>query len=175
MTEVRLRPAVLADLPRMLEVEIQAATLFPSSVLPEAMGRSGSPHELRAAVAAGLAWVAEAEHNLVVGFLVAQVVGTSLHIVEMDVHPAHGRQGIGGLLLEHAIAQCQRLGLHETTLTTFTSVPWNEPFYARHGFRALTSTDKFGHLTRALAHEASRGLKDRTAMLRDVGCPPLEQ
>ncbi len=168
MTEVRLRPAVFIDLPRMLEVEIQAASLFPTSVLPETMGRSGSPDELRAAVASGLAWVAEAEQNLVVGFLVAQVVGTSLHIVEMDVLPSHGRQGIGGLLLEHAIAQCKTLGLHETTLTTFTSVPWNERFYAQHGFRALETTYKFGHLTQALAHEASRGLKDRIAMLRDV-------
>ena len=132
------------------------------------LGRSGSPDELQAAVASGLAWVAEAEHNLVVGFLAAQVVGTSLHIVEMDVLPTHGRQGIGALLLEHAAAQCKTLGLHEATLTTFSSVPWNEPFYARHGFRALESTSRFRHLTQALAREASRGLKDRIAMLRDV-------
>ena len=168
MTEVRLRPAVFADLQRLLEIEIQAAALFPTSVLPETVGRSGSPDELQAAVASGLAWVAEAEHNLVVGFLAAQVVGTSLHIVEMDVLPTHGRQGIGALLLEHAAAQCKTLGLHEATLTTFSSVPWNEPFYARHGFRALQSTSRFGHLTQALAREASRGLKDRIAMLRDV-------
>jgi GNAT superfamily N-acetyltransferase len=168
MTERRLRSADLSDLPRMLEIEIAAATLFPTSVLPETVGRSGSPDELRAAVVSGLAWVAEAEHKLVVGFLVAQVVGTSLHIVEMDVHPSHGRQGIGGQLLEHAVTQCKVLGLSEATLTTFTSVPWNEPFYSRHRFRVLASTLRFGHLAQALAREASRGLENRVAMLRDV-------
>ena len=168
MTERRFRSANLTDLPRMLEIEIAAATLFPTSVLPETVGRSGSPDEHRAAIASELAWVAEAEHKLVVGFLVAQVVGTSLHIVEMDVHPSHGRQGIGGQLLAHAVTQCKVLGLRQATLTTFTSVPWNAPFYARHGFRVLESTLRFAHLTQALAREASRGLKHRVAMLRDV-------
>ena len=168
MTEVRLRPATLADLQRMLDIEIAAATLFPSSVLPEGVGRTGSPEEVRAGIAAGLAWVAEVEHNIVVGFLIAETVGTSMHIVEMDVLPSHGRQGIGGQLLEHAVAQCNAMGFRETTLTTFLNIPWNAPFYAQHGFKVAGSPGQFPHLDQALQLEAMHGLRERVAMFRDA-------
>jgi 4-diphosphocytidyl-2-C-methyl-D-erythritol kinase len=152
----------------MLAVEIEAATLFPLSVLPADVGRSGSPDELQAAVASGLAWVAETDQGLIVGFLAAQAIATSLHIVEMDVLPSHGRRGIGARLLEHAMGQCKVLGLRETSLTTFLSVPWNGPFYAKHGFQVLEGGFGFQHLSQALAREARRGLQDRVAMLRTV-------
>ena len=168
MTEVRLRPATQVDLPQMVAVEIEAATLFPVSVLPATVGRSGSPDELQAAVASGLAWVAETEQGLIVGFLAAQAIATSLHIVEMDVLPSHGRRGIGASLLEYAVRHCKDLGLRETTLTTFLSVPWNGPFYAKHGFQPLEGGFGFPHLSHALARETRRGLQNRVAMLRTV-------
>lgn len=152
----------------MIAVEIEAASIFPVSVLPTTVGRAGSPDELQAAVALGLAWVAAADQDQIVGFLAAQVIGTSFHIVEMDVLPSHGRHGIGALLLEHSANQCKALGLRETTLTTFLSIPWNGPFYAKHGFQPVKDAREFAHLTRALARENSRGLKDRVAMLRNA-------
>jgi GNAT superfamily N-acetyltransferase len=168
MTEIRLRPAASSDLPQMLAVEVEAAKLFPTSVLPETVGRSGSLEKLQTAVASGLAWVAEAEQNLVVGFLASQIFDTSLHIVEMDVLPTHGRRGIGALLLKHAATQCKVLALRETTLTTFSTVPWNGPFYSKQGFEPLQDTSNFRHLAQALADKASSGLKNRIAMLRNV-------
>jgi GNAT superfamily N-acetyltransferase len=152
----------------MVAIEIEAAKRFPLSVLPASVGRSGSPLELQEALAAGLAWVAEADKCLIVGFLAAQAIDTSLHIIEMDVHPSHGRQGIGATLLRHAVNHCKSLGLREATLTTFRSVPWNGPFYTKHGFRPLEGGPEFPHLTQALAREARRGLQDRVAMLRNV-------
>lgn len=168
MTEVRLRLAVADDLASMLAVEIEAARVFPPSVLPATVGRSGSPDELRAAIAAGLAWVAVVEPTRIVGFLAAEVIGTSLHIVEMDVLPSHGRRGIGALLLEHAFEHGRATGLREITLTTFSSVPWNAPFYARHGFEPVNDVRVRAHLEQALEREVRRGLKDRVAMLRRV-------
>ena len=168
MIEVDLRPATVADVRCMVDIEIAAATLFPTAVLPEAVGRTGSLEEIREGIASGLAWVAEAAQNLVVGFLLAKTIGTSLHIVEMDVLPSHGRQGIGGLLLEHAVAQCKVMGLCETTLTTFSGVPWNAPFYTRRGFKVVGSTNHFPHLDLALQREATRGLKERVAMYRNA-------
>lgn len=51
--DFRLRPAVLADLPVMLEIEIQAASLFPPSMLPENISqavllRTSDPPSLQA-------------------------------------------------------------------------------------------------------------------------------
>jgi len=171
MIEVRLRPATLADVRRMVDIEIAAAKLFPTEVLPEAVGRTGSQEEIREGIASGLAWVAEAEQSLVVGFLVAKTIGTSMHIVEMDVLPSHGRQGIGGQLLEQAIAQCKVMGLREATLTTFLGVPWNAPFYTQHGFKVASGVSHFPHLDQALQREAARGLKERVAMYRNAAQP----
>ena len=168
MTEVHLRPATLADLDLMLEIEIAAAKLFPSSVLPAHVGRIGSLGEIRAGIAAGLAWVAEAEQNSVVGFVVVEIIGTSMHIVEMDVLPSYGRQGIGSQLLEHTMIQCKAMGLHETTLTTFLNIPWNAPFYAQHGFKIAGSVSHLPHLSQVLQREALRGLRERVAMVRDA-------
>ena len=171
MIEVRLRPATLADVRRMVDIEIAAAKLFPTEVLPEAVGLTGSQEEIREGIASGLAWVAEAEQSLVVGFLVAKTIGTSMHIVEMDVLPSHGRQGIGGQLLEQAIAQCKVMGLREATLTTFLGVPWNAPFYTQHGFKVVSGVSHYPHLDQALQREAARGLKERVAMYRNAAQP----
>ena len=168
MIEIHIRQATIADLTCMVEIEIASATIFPTEVLPETVGRNGSPKEIRQGIASGLAWVAETEHQRVVGFLVAMTTGTSMHIVEMDVLPSHGRQGIGGQLLEHAVGQCTVMGLREVTLTTFSRVPWNAPFYSKHGFHVVDDLGYYPHLGEMLRHETARGLQHRVAMCRDA-------
>lgn len=63
-------------------------------------------------------------------------------VVEMDGHPhleqisvraSQGRKGIGSLLLDDAV---RRFG-PGLTLLTFRDVPWNGPWYLRHGFAEL--------------------------------------
>lgn len=81
---------------------------------------------------------------------------------------------MGALLLQHAAEQCRRLGHNEITLTTFASVPWNAPFYAKYGFRHLLNVSRFAHLTQALARESDRVLRNRVAMFREVVDPPSQ-
>lgn len=150
----------------MVDIEVASARLFPAAVLPEAVGQAGSLEEIREGIASGMAWVAHAEQNLMVGFLVAKSMGAAMHIVEMDVLPSHGRSGIGGLLLGHAVGQCKAMGLREVTLTTFSHVPWNAPFYRKHGFHVVGNVGHYPHLGEALRREAARGLKERVAMHR---------
>ena len=59
-------------------------------------------------------------------------------------------------------------GLPALTLTTFRSVPWNGPYYARCGFRELPSTEITPGLVDVLAAEVAIGLDpaDRVAMRR---------
>jgi GNAT superfamily N-acetyltransferase len=53
------------------------------------------------------------------------------------VVPEHGRQGVGAALLEEVCRVAAARGHPEVTLRTFADVPWNGPFYARHGFIEL--------------------------------------
>lgn len=166
MSTPTLRAARPTDLDRMVSIEIEAAQSFPLDVLPAHLGRSGSRNETRRAIANALAWVAEVPEPGVVGFLTAQIVDHCLNITEMDVLPSHGRRGIGALLLEQACSFTRHRGLFATTLTTFEGIPWNAPWYARHGFVALAEPPDLEHLRQALEHERSRGLRNRIAMQR---------
>jgi GNAT superfamily N-acetyltransferase len=168
MTVVRLRPGARADLPALERVEAAAATLFPPDVLPPALASPMPPEALRACLAAALLWVAEADGAGVVGFIAAEGRGESLHTLEMDVLPSHGRRGIGTRLLRHACQVARERGYRHVTLTTFAHLPWNAPFYERNGFREVVEFGAFPHLAAELRHEQDRGLERRIAMARRV-------
>jgi ribosomal protein S18 acetylase RimI-like enzyme len=85
----------------------------------------------------GLVWVAADGKDHPVGFLAARELDGALHIEEIDVHPTHGRRGLGKRLIEAACAAAVRQGYEAVTLCTFRDVPWNAPFYAGIGFRVL--------------------------------------
>lgn len=73
-----------------------------------------------------------------VGFaLVEMLTGNEPHLEEIDVHPAHGRRGVGSALVRTVCEWATRSGFRDITLTTFRDVAWNMPFYARLGFAEL--------------------------------------
>ena len=169
MTVVRLRPGALADLPALERVEVAAATLFPPEDLPPGQASPMPAEALRACLDASLLWVAEEDGGGVVGFIAAAGRGESLHILEMDVLPSHGRRGIGTRLLHHACQVAQERGYRHVTLTTFAHLPWNAPFYERNGFREVVEFGSFPYLAEDLQHERDRGLERRIAMARRLG------
>ena len=59
------------------------------------------------------------------------------HLEQLVVDPAHGRQGFGAALLDAVCREVASRGGRRVTLRTFADVPWNAPFYARHGFVEL--------------------------------------
>jgi len=90
---------------------------------------------------AGRAWVAVDDHDDPVGFVVADVVDGAAYIEQVSVHPAHARQRIGAMLLDHVASWAARHGLSALTLITFRGVPWNAPYYERLGFRELADSE----------------------------------
>jgi len=76
---------------------------------------------------AGRAWAAVDDHDEPVGFVVADVIDGAVHIEQISVHPAHARQRIGAMLLDHVAGWAARRGLPALTLITFRGVPWNAP------------------------------------------------
>jgi GNAT superfamily N-acetyltransferase len=102
-----------------------------------------------------------------VGFAVLEQLDGAVHLEQLSVHPAHGRRGTGGALVEAAVAEARAAGADRLTLCTYADVPWNGPFYARHGF--LEWRDPPPALAALRAHEQALGLDRhdrRTVMVR---------
>lgn len=106
----------------------------------------------------------------VVGFARVDVVDGEAHLEQVSVLPAAARRGVGGALVEAAAEWAAMSGHEWLTLCTFADVPWNAPFYARHGFAVF---DGLGPGLRALRETERRvGLDDlgrRVVMRRGVG------
>jgi GNAT superfamily N-acetyltransferase len=88
----------------------------------------------------------------------------------MDVLPAYGRRGLGGRLLEAVCDWARAHGYPAVTLSTFRDVPWNGPFYRRHGFRDLRPAEWTPGMQAIREKEARHGLRveARVFMRRDL-------
>jgi GNAT superfamily N-acetyltransferase len=125
-----------------------------------------SVDDLREACGEGRLWVATDANDAPVGFALASRVGANAHLDELDVHPDHGRRGLGRSLVGAVIAWARATRLPAVTLTTLRNVAWNAPFYESLGFRILARSERGPHLDELLRQEIARGLpaKDRVAM-----------
>ncbi len=82
-------------------------------------------------------WVLANEQDHPIGFAIAHVFDESVHLHEIDVRPHYARQGLGRRLIEAIADWARTRGATALTLTTFSDVPWDGPYYARLGFRTL--------------------------------------
>ena len=165
---VRVRLAKLSDLPPLEIIERETAEMFPPSALPPEHAQPLPEAVLAAGISASLLWVAECASGGVVGFVLCERLASCLHIAEMDVRPSFGRKGIGTQLLSQACVAAKDFGLQFVTLTTFSHLPWNAPFYAKHGFAEVRSLEQVPHLEAALRHERDRGFENRIAMVKNA-------
>lgn len=155
------------DVALLADIERAAAMLLvdhvPASILDEAT----SEHELQEAQAEGRLWVALAD-DTPAGFAHATVLGGVAHLAEIDVHPEHGRRGLGARLVAAVCDWAASSGYAEVTLTTFRDVRWNMPFYARLGFEEIPTRELSADLVAVIEDETRRGLDParRVAMRR---------
>ncbi len=78
-------------------------------------------------------FVAERQGGLA-GYAALWPVDHLAHLCEIDVHPDHGRSGIGRALMRACEDWAHVSGKPGISLTTFIDVPWNGPWYARLGY-----------------------------------------
>jgi GNAT superfamily N-acetyltransferase len=105
------------------------------------------------------------------GFARIEEVDGRAHLEQLSVHPDHTRSGLGTRLLEAACAWARGAGYPGITLCTFADIPWNAPFYARHGFTILAPAELTPGLRGLREHEVELGmdaLGPRVAMLRPL-------
>ena len=154
-----LRLAVQEDAQLLPAIEYSAAQVFHTldelSWLTESPSMSIERHSQL--IALSTCWVAPDAENRPQGFLSAERHGCDLHIYELSVIQSMQGQGIGRLLIEAAKDYARSSRLSFVTLTTFTDVPWNAPFYSRMGFQTKATTDLDERLAAILSEEYKHG------------------
>jgi ribosomal protein S18 acetylase RimI-like enzyme len=121
--------------------------------------------------------VAVDRDNAVVGFAITREVDDTIYLQEMDVDPAHGRQGIGTGLVE-TVCDWARLHDHNAiSLSTFRDLPWNAHFYAKLGFRILDESElKLGfQQIRRQELEAGLPISERVIMFCSLPLPNIDR
>lgn len=155
---VRLRPATEGDISLLIAIETDAGELFRTVGLDAiADEEPDDPDTLRAHVHDGTAWVAESGGE-VVGYAIASIVGGHAHLDQVSVIRAAQGSGIGRALIEQVERWGRDQGLGAVSLTTFTDVPWNGPYYARLGYEEVPTGEITSGLAAIRASEKANGL-----------------
>lgn len=126
---------------------------------------------LGAAQQAGNLWVACDDDDVPVAFALVLTVDGLPHIQELDVMHRFQRRGIGAGLVARIAGEARAAGAPAVTLTTFSDVPWNGPYYARLGFRTLMPEELTPGLRAIFREEQEAGLDmdRRSAMRLELG------
>ena len=171
----RVRLAGKEDVAGLQEIERQAASMFVDylaevGLTEEDLDRATAAEEFDSAQRAGRLWVAESRSEEVVGFALVIDLRPFAHLDELDVLPAHGRRGVGSLLLQAVCAWARQADYAAVTLSTFRDIPWNRPFYERRGFRVVEPSTLSERHVQLVDGERERG---RRTDLRAVMAYPL--
>lgn len=160
----QVRLATIEDVALLPDLELAAAKLFLSQLAVTGLTRNSldtanSVADFAAAQQSNLLWVAADEGNQPIGFALLAKIDQWLHLDELDVHPAHGRKGVGTALVRQVCQMAEAQGYPGVTLSTFRHVPWNAPFYRRLGFVEMLPEGQTAGLRALVAGEQARGLR----------------
>jgi GNAT superfamily N-acetyltransferase len=171
--EYEITTARPKDLPLLPGIELAAARLLAGHAPEAVLTLVTSPEDFEDARREGHLWVALAD-DLPVGFAHVKVIEPgAVHLDEMDVHPEHGRRGVGTRLVKAVCASAAADGYQSVSLTTFRDVPWNMPFYARLGFEIIPPEERSPALRSVVADEIRRGLDpERRVVMRRACAKP---
>lgn len=165
-----LRIAYPRELGELVAIDDQASQLYEQAglkfefakhhpfVIDESIRWAGAIEE-------GLAYVAVNRDDNPVGFVALRFVDAEPYLDQISVLPTYMRRGVGTLLLNRAITWS---GGRSLWLTTYAHVPWNKPYYERHGFVSVEEGECRAELC-AILREQRSVLPDadqRIAMVR---------
>lgn len=165
------RPTRPDDAARLQQIETAAGAAFADVGMPEvAADEPLSIDALASYATARRSWVVVDEHDLPLGYILADVIDGCAHVEQVSVHPDHQACGLGRRLLDEVETWARQQAMPALTLTTFADVPWNGPLYAHLGFVALPGGEIGPELQAVCDDEAADGLDParRLCMRRDV-------
>ncbi len=166
-----VRPAEASDLPLLQDIERAAGAPFRDIGMAAIADDEPPPSAvLERYRRDGRAWVWAGGDGLPVAYLIDDDIDGAAHIEQVSVHPAAARRGLGRALIDHLGARAAADGRTALTLTTFTEVPWNAPYYTRIGFRVLAEPELTEGLRENRRHEKELGLDrwPRVCMRREL-------
>jgi GNAT superfamily N-acetyltransferase len=151
-------PARPNDLPRLPAIELAAARMLTGHAPQSVLDETTSQRELSELQQRGHLWVVLAG-DTPVGFTYVKLLEPNVtHLDEIDVHPDHGRRGLGRRLVTTVCEWAIDAGHRAVTLRTFRDVRWNMPFYARLGFAVVRAEEVSPALRPVIDDERRRGL-----------------
>ncbi|MEV6430312.1 GNAT family N-acetyltransferase [Nocardia sp. NPDC051463] len=154
-----IRPATENDLPVLQDIERAAGKPFADIGMTAVADDDPPPLDtLREFRQAGRAWVCADDLDRPIGYLILGIVDGDAHVDQVSVDPGYAGNRIGKRLIDHAVRWAKAQGLPAMTLTTFTDVAWNGPYYERLGFRYLSTAEETRELREIRAAEAANGL-----------------
>jgi GNAT superfamily N-acetyltransferase len=141
-----IRVAGPAEFAALREIELDSDKMFPELEFPpgSVLDEIDTSHTV---LAAG---------EPPIGFIVTGPVGEHRHVHQLSVRRDHGRRGVGSALLAAAVDDAEV----PVTLTTFTHVPWNAPWYLARGFEVFDASEWGPELRGLVAGEKAAGLED---------------
>jgi GNAT superfamily N-acetyltransferase len=170
-----LRPARPDERDRVGEIGDLAGTRFAGlDLIDESLDVPFPQDVLARLIDAGQVWVAcaaaDTASDTAVGVVIASVREGVVYVEEIDVLAEHGRRGLGGRMLDAVCAWAQERGYPAVTLSTFRDVPWNGPFYRKHGFVDLVPAAWTAGMRVLREQEAHHGLRTdvRVFMRREL-------
>ncbi|HEY2671539.1 MAG TPA: GNAT family N-acetyltransferase [Rugosimonospora sp.] len=168
---MRIRPAAVEELDVLRDIETAAGECFRDVGMPQIADDEPFPLDVLAGYQrAGRSWVAVDGTDRPIAYLLTDPVDGNVHVEQVSVHPDHARRGVGRSLLDHAADRAAADGVRALTLTAFTEVPWNAPYYLRCGFRVVHESEWPPGLRAVREREAAHGLGrwPRVVMRRDL-------
>ena len=127
----RIRKANDSEFGQLNDIERVADQVYATVGLDVVLGM---PNAGLQRLAEGPVWVACDDADVPIGFVLAGTIDGFAYIEQISVLPTHGRQGIGSALLATAWEWAKTTPARAMILSTYRDVPWNQPFYQRHGF-----------------------------------------
>jgi GNAT superfamily N-acetyltransferase len=150
----RIRQARPDEFDRLNEIEQIADELYAEVGLGIVLDMPTASHRR---LAEGPLWVAVDGTDQPIGFLLGGQIDGFAYIDQLSVLPEHGRMGIGGKLIATAVEWARGNGAQAILLATYRDVPWNQPFYEKHGFVEMPESEWDEEIREARAQEARLG------------------
>lgn len=174
--DIAIRPALVAEIDTLCQIDLDASTLFEHAglFLELPSGHEFSVNErnrwLRS-LTAGRALLAVSTAGEPVGFAAAGTIDNEPYIDQLSVLTKFMRLGVGTALLNAVVKVSRDSGASALWLTTYSHLSWNGPFYERQGFVVVPERECGAEVCAVLEYER-RWLprpEERVAMRKVLG------
>ncbi len=167
----KIRFAKASDLAVLPEIERRASVLYKDTKFAKAVGDDVTTlADFKEAQVHGCLFVAVDFNDQPVGFAFMEIMRQGVHLDELNVLPEYGGHGIGTALVKKVCAWAAENNYPVVTLTTYTDIPWNAPFYRKCGFIDLSREEIPEDLYTLFLNEHKSGLlmADRAVMIYKI-------